>query len=148
VPIDGREYQGVGGDVETTTAAGGDEVTDLTGQTFGRWSVVRRGETRTREYPDKVRRYSFWVCRCECGKVREVAQDLLKQGRSTSCGCYHAELTSRLSTGMQNHQRGEDYDPWAPAKLLDHTPLHKCRVEGLPFESVICNPMGGWEEAS
>ena len=54
---------------------------DYTGQQFGRWTVLRRG--------DKPK---FWICRCECGKVKAANIDNLKAGKSTSCGCYKAEL--------------------------------------------------------
>lgn len=59
---------------------------DLTGQKFGRWIVVRKA-------PRKGER-TFWLCRCECGKEKEVNGEVLKRGASTSCGCYLSECTS------------------------------------------------------
>lgn len=54
-------------------------IIDLTGQTFGLWKVkhevAQRGIHRV------------WLCECECGTVREVAQQGLQSGRSRSCGC-------------------------------------------------------------
>ena len=57
---------------------------DLTGQRFGRWTVLGRakdciysgGKDRTR-----------WHCRCDCGKRRTVDGTALKTGKSLSCGC-------------------------------------------------------------
>lgn len=54
---------------------------DYTGQQFGRWTVLKRG--------DKPK---IWICRCECGKIKAANIDNLKSGKSISCGCYRAEL--------------------------------------------------------
>jgi hypothetical protein len=57
---------------------------DLTGQIFGRLTVIERNlETDSKRTP--------WKCRCECGKETIVLGDNLRRGRQVSCGCYHAE---------------------------------------------------------
>lgn len=43
---------------------------DLTGQVFGRLTVLYVGK-RKRE------RHRYWVCRCECGTEKEILQPLL-----------------------------------------------------------------------
>ena len=60
---------------------------DLTGQTFGRLTVVSfaerlRSGSQTR---------SYWDCRCVCGKTTRVEAYSLKHGGSRSCGCLHRE---------------------------------------------------------
>lgn len=57
---------------------------DLTGQTFGHWTVLERAES------DTIGR-SRWLCRCSCGKERIVSASNLRQGVSTSCGHLGAE---------------------------------------------------------
>jgi hypothetical protein len=52
---------------------------DLTGQRFGRWSVLGLHSGRD----GNVR----WTCECSCGTVRPVLGGSLRAGRSTSCGC-------------------------------------------------------------
>lgn len=52
---------------------------DLTGQTFGLWSVIAPAES------DKNGRKRY-LCRCTCGKERVVTADNLRRGTSTSCG--------------------------------------------------------------
>jgi hypothetical protein len=56
---------------------------DLTGHTFGRWTVLSyAGDGR-------------WNCRCECGTENTIQGGGLRNGRSKSCGCLKAErLTS------------------------------------------------------
>jgi hypothetical protein len=43
--------------------------------------------------------------------------------------------------------KGRKYHPTdggeRKVNYLDHTPLHKCRVERLSYNHAICNPMGG-----
>lgn len=54
------------------------DVTDLTGQRFGRLTVIDRGGT--------LRGYAVWVCKCDCGVLTEARGDRLRNGRRTSCG--------------------------------------------------------------
>lgn len=73
---------------------------DLTGKRFGRWTVL--GETVIKIKPDGHHR-RYWVCRCDCGTVREVYQRALKNGKTVSCGCYKAEVASqRRKHGLHN----------------------------------------------
>lgn len=55
---------------------------DITGQRFGRWTVVKH------IYGTKP---SKWLCRCDCGNVKEIRGADLKAGRTKSCGCYMRE---------------------------------------------------------
>jgi hypothetical protein len=48
----------------------------LDGQVFGRWTALYRIEGQ---------RPCKWFCRCECGTEKQVRQDLLVEGKSTSC---------------------------------------------------------------
>lgn len=69
------------------------------GERFSRWTVVA--------YPSGERKGAkgksgSWVCRCECGTVREVRTDRLTSGESRSCGCLMVEVNAermRATTG-------------------------------------------------
>jgi hypothetical protein len=52
---------------------------DLTGQRFGRLSVLNRGE-------GMISGYAAWLVKCECGTVKEVSSRALRTG-TKSCGC-------------------------------------------------------------
>lgn len=54
------------------------KVRDLTGQEFGRWTVVERLQN------------NYYLCRCDCGTERKVHAGNLTSGRSASCGCVRA----------------------------------------------------------
>lgn len=58
-------------------------VIDLTGQRFGKLTVVERAESK------KGRTY--WHCRCDCGKEIDIEGGNLRGGRSRSCGCSRQE---------------------------------------------------------
>jgi len=52
---------------------------DLTGQVFGKLTVVR-------EVGSDRRGAVLWECRCECGMVKSVRGVFLRRGHSKSCG--------------------------------------------------------------
>lgn len=66
---------------------------DLTGQRFGRLTVVERS-------PDYVqhngRHRARWKCVCDCGSELITNGDALRAGRTTSCGCFRKELMSEI----------------------------------------------------
>ena len=52
---------------------------DLTGQRYGRLTVLRRAE--------RIDGKTAWVCRCDCGNETIVKTACLRGGDTTSCGC-------------------------------------------------------------
>lgn len=58
---------------------------DLTGQQFGEWTVLERGEDYV--CPSNGAHCIRWKCRCSCGTERLVFATVLKSGSSQSCGC-------------------------------------------------------------
>jgi len=54
---------------------------DLTGQTFGRLTVLEKSDQKAKGG------YLFWRCRCECGSEKLATTSRLKGGRAKSCGC-------------------------------------------------------------
>lgn len=63
---------------------------DLTGQRFGRWTVLGYSHSTPKHHV-------YWACRCDCGKERAVMSQNLRNGISTSCGCAHREKTAELT---------------------------------------------------
>lgn len=63
---------------------------DLTGQKFGRLTVLREGNGRWQPNGKHVR---TWICKCDCGNEVEVGQINLtrKEYQTVSCGCYAKE---------------------------------------------------------
>lgn len=58
---------------------------NLTGQRFGHWLVLEQAA------PGEG--YSTrWLCECDCGTIKTVDAQLLRSGRSQSCGCLQEEI--------------------------------------------------------
>ena len=64
------------------------KVIDLTGQKFGRLTVLYRGV-------NLKPRVTRWVCQCDCGKIKTVTAGNLKAGTTVSCGCYRYDIRPR-----------------------------------------------------
>lgn len=57
---------------------------DLTGQRFGRWTVLAYAGH------DKYRA-SYWQCRCDCGNTKRVRGGDMRRGKSICCGRTHGK---------------------------------------------------------
>lgn len=66
---------------------------DLTGKTFHMLTVV--------EYAGNRKQQHYWLCRCECGTIREITTAQFNFGRVKSCGCL-----SGKTTAMRNYKHG------------------------------------------
>lgn len=58
---------------------------DLQGKRFGRLLVVKKGAGRKTSGGAYK---ATWICQCDCGNTVEVDAQKLKQGHTTSCGCF------------------------------------------------------------
>lgn len=67
---------------------------DLTGQRFGRLTVIKEGE---RSKGGRVQ----WLCKCDCGSYKTVTTNNLTSGRTKSCGCLHREAIIKDLTGKR-----------------------------------------------
>jgi hypothetical protein len=64
---------------------------DLTGQKFGRWSVI--SESGRDKYGN-----ALWLCKCDCGKEAVKKSHHLVTGGSKSCGCLRADVSRENHT--------------------------------------------------
>lgn len=61
-------------------------MTDLTGQRFGRLTVIAPAEDCDKEH------FYPWRVRCDCGTEFTVSRYNLASGNTRSCGCLKKEL--------------------------------------------------------
>lgn len=75
---------------------------DLTGQKFGRLTVLKRVEDNIAK---SGRHQPQWLCLCECGGTAVCQAGNLKSGKSASCGCLwkekHSNATVKDLTGKR-----------------------------------------------
>jgi hypothetical protein len=85
--------------------------TDLTGRSFGTWTVLRRDKDK----PWLV----YWVCRCECGTIASVFGGNLKNGMSSRCKkCANARFAK--SNTKHGDCKSNLYKRWANYKHLGY----------------------------
>jgi hypothetical protein len=111
---------------------------DLGGQQFGRWHVLEPAE---RTYQ------TMWLCECVCGTRRPVSGANLRDGSSTSCGCYRAEnppdlLAGRDHNGAKNPRArvsiANNGGVWVPSSSAWYKRaagvFYSAKKRGLPLE--------------
>jgi hypothetical protein len=67
----------------------------LTGRKFNRLTVIELVGRRGVDF--------IWRCKCDCGTVKEVRGQNLKDGMSRSCGCIAREKLLALNAGRRTH---------------------------------------------
>jgi hypothetical protein len=92
------------------------------GKRFERLTII---DFIKKPYGDEMR--GFAVCDCSCGtKGVEVLPESLRNGDTTSCGCFQREsVGNRFRTHGRTDSR--EFDLWAAAK-------ERAMKEGLPFD--------------
>lgn len=71
----------------TSQSCGCKKLIDLSGLRFGKWLVTKR--TNTISPP-------FWEVVCDCGTIKNISGQTLRNGESKSCGCVGAERFKNL----------------------------------------------------
>lgn len=96
---------------------------DLTGQTFGRTVVLRRGgQTRKKEIA--------WECLCSCGTRHVAAGADLRYGDTKSCGCLQPEAAAAANTTHGNTANGR----WSPEYMSWSAMIARCyRTQGKTY---------------
>ena len=90
---------------------------DLTGQRFNRLVVM--------EYAGNKGHTHYWRCQCDCGNIKVIRADSLKDPRVKSCGCYMNEIRPINSrNSMTTHGMSETpiYGVWSSMKARCENP--------------------------
>lgn len=81
---------------------------DLTGQRFGRLTVIRRVEDHIC-YPSGYRT-SQWLCECDCGnEVTIIGKALTRKNGTKSCGCFAKENMSKVKKKYNTYDLTGEY---------------------------------------
>ena len=109
---------------------------DLTGKRFGRLLV-------TEEYKIENKQTS-WLCKCDCGNSKYVLACDLKNGSTSSCGCYQREQLLKVVTtcdGMYGTRVHKIYTNMI-RRCYDNTLYYYCNYGGRGIK--VCDR---WKES-
>ena len=102
---------------------------DLKDQVFGRLLVIEKDQTR------KTNSGSYWICKCECGKIKSIKSSSLRRGEITSCGCYRQEqLIKTKREQSENEMIGKRF-----GKLVVQTRSEKKGSDGALYWICECD---------
>lgn len=91
---------------------------NLIGKRFGRLEVIKRIGYNNEHHT------TVWLCRCDCGTIKEIEAMALNSGKTRSCGCLKSEVTSyRAKTHGDSNSRL--YSIWAGMK-------NRCYNKNIP----------------
>jgi CDGSH-type Zn-finger protein len=93
---------------------------DLTGQKFGRLTVLELSSNKTKSRGRK------WICQCKCGTIKEISQLALLRGATISCRCYNRE---QLSKRNLKDLTGQTFGRWTVIERAERPP-HVTNITG------------------
>lgn len=108
---------------------------DITGQKFGRLTVIRRCGTAKNGN-------ALWLCQCRCGNQTKADSYALRHGRARSCECLTRESRSQLirrnpktaaSMGRLSNLKIHDHHTDLPSKIMSKR--NKSGVIGVSWDS-------------
>lgn len=84
---------------------------DISNQRFGRLTVISIAE----RFPAKSGTKISWLCHCDCGNTAIVYGGNIRNGHTTSCGCYKSDWTKEKN---RKHDKSytREYMAWQQAK--------------------------------
>jgi hypothetical protein len=97
------------------------KIIDLTGKKYNRLTVIRKVDAP--KHIKNKRKQSYWLCKCDCGKEKEIAYCNIVSGNIKSCGCYKDELILR----NWNDLTGKRFGKLIVIKRTDKPILNKKR---------------------
>lgn len=94
---------------------------DLTGQQFGRLTVIERADDR---FSRKGIKKIMWLCKCKCGNEPVIWTKHLRSGHIKSCGCLLREVAEEKGhrTAIHKLSRTRIYRVWSNMKSRCYNP--------------------------
>jgi hypothetical protein len=92
--------------------------TDYTGKTFNSWTVIKREKNR---YGYKT----YWLCRCDCGRQKEVSGSSLVNGTSKQCSSCSCKASKTKHGHCADRKKPPEYNIWNSMK-------QRCSNKNIP----------------
>ena len=96
----------------------------LVGKKFNRLTVLEKTDKR-------MSGYVIYICRCDCGKITEVASSNLLRGHTKSCGCYKKDWANEYYT-VHNNLLGERFGKLTVIErvgIANGQAVYKCKCD-------------------
>ena len=84
------------------------KIIDLVGKRFSRLTVICKSNIKKKYHA------TYWTCKCDCGKIKDIYGGSLRQKKTHSCGCLIAE--SNTLSAKHNMCKTSFYHTWAGIK--------------------------------
>ena len=109
---------------------------NLQGERFGKWVVINKSE-------QKLHGKTAWLCKCDCGTVRNVTQNNLVSKLSTNCGCVRKQILSERATHKETHSRL--YGVWGSMMSRCYNQNRKCFKQYGGIGITVCKEWHKYE---
>lgn len=113
--------------------------TDYVGKTYGMLTIIGEGNSKR---PRK------WLCRCQCGEVKQVGHYDIVSGSTKSCGCLRRSRTIGLAHTHNCSHHGfktPEYRSWEAMRARCNNPnnvgYHRYGGRGIS----VCSQWGAFE---
>lgn len=103
---------------------------DLTGEVFGRLTVIKRHpmDYVYKNKNERLQRQPRWIVKCDCGKYRVINGRSLRGGDTQSCGCWQKE---RVTVDVS----GQVFGNW---KVLEKSDQRRVRTVMWKCQCLKC----------
>lgn len=81
---------------------------DLTGQKYGRLTVVKINDDDIRRFT-LTSKSTYWWCKCDCGNVVSILSSSLRSGLTKSCGCLRNDSIYKLRKKYNKYDLTGEY---------------------------------------
>ena len=109
-------------------------VRDITGMKFGRLIVIGRDVEKDYKNHLNGKKGTHWLCQCECGNIISTTGDLLKSGKTQSCGCYFSEILSERN--KRNAKKNEIINNNDGTITIIDEDNHKCLIDEEDYDDI------------
>lgn len=81
---------------------------------YGRLVVIKKAKI-------KPKSHARWICKCDCGTIKEVNGRYLREGKIKSCGCHKRDQTIKRNT-KHGKSKSKLYNVWCTIKQRCNNP--------------------------
>lgn len=104
------------------------------GNRYGNWTIIGSSDKLSSNVSEK-----YYLCKCDCGTIRDVVDRSLSRLLSTSCGCSRTESQKKIYSilGLPDlmHFSGDIFGPW---KVIRRDILSQNDVLYGVYECLTC----------